>query len=82
MTDKKGPSLPKQLLAKPGVQILLFIFTVIYVILPVDLIPDVPIVGWFDDLAVILAELASFVLYLKETRRRHTEKNKQQNEGN
>lgn len=81
MTEK-GPPIPKKLLARPGMQMFLFICTLIYVISPIDLISDVlPVIGWLDDAAVLLAELASFVVYLKETRRRHTEKTTQQNEG-
>jgi len=80
--SEKGPSLPKQLLAKPAVQMLLFVITVIYVISPVDAIPDVPLIGWLDDAAVVLAQLASFVVYLKEKRRQYTEKKQQQSEGN
>lgn len=26
-----------------------FAFAIVYAILPVDIIPDVPVVGWFDD---------------------------------
>jgi len=81
MTEQ-GPSFPKQLLAKPAVQMLLFIITVIYVISPVDAIPDVPVVGWLDDAAVVLAQLASFVVYLKEKRRQFTEKKQQRSEEN
>ncbi|HAE40934.1 MAG TPA: hypothetical protein DCG57_20225 [Candidatus Riflebacteria bacterium] len=81
MTEK-GPSIPRQLLAKPGMQIFLFICTLVYVISPIDIIPDVvPIIGWLDDAAVFMAQIASFIIYLKETRRRQTEKTTQQNEG-
>ncbi|MBU1108153.1 MAG: DUF1232 domain-containing protein [Candidatus Riflebacteria bacterium] len=82
MTEK-GPSIPKKLLAKPGIQIFLFICTLMYVVSPIDIIPDVmPVIGWLDDAAVFIAEIASFIIYLKETRRRHTEKTRQQGEGN
>lgn len=81
--QRKGPSIPKQLLAKPGMQIFLFLCTLAYVISPADIIPDImPIIGWLDDAAVFLAQIASFVIYLKETRRRHNEKKPQENEGN
>jgi len=80
MTEK-GPSFPRQLLAKPVVQMLLFFITVAYVLIPADFIPDVPIVGWIDDAAVILAQFASFLVYLKEKRRQYTEKKQQQSEG-
>jgi len=78
----QGPSLPRQILAKPAVQILLFIITIAYVISPADLIPDVPIIGWIDDAAVLLAQLASFIVYLKEKRRQYTEKKQQRSEDN
>jgi hypothetical protein len=31
----------------------LFILSICYVVLPIDLVPDVPIVGWFDDAALL-----------------------------
>lgn len=32
---------------------LVIFLALVYVVLPVDLIPDVPIVGWLDDLGVM-----------------------------
>lgn len=32
---------------------LLAVFAVLYVVCPVDLIPDVPFVGWLDDIGVV-----------------------------
>ncbi|MBX3230783.1 MAG: DUF1232 domain-containing protein [Labilithrix sp.] len=32
---------------------LLAVFAVLYVVMPVDLIPDVPLIGWLDDLGVV-----------------------------
>jgi uncharacterized membrane protein YkvA (DUF1232 family) len=32
---------------------LVIFLAMIYVVMPVDLIPDVPIVGWLDDLGVM-----------------------------
>jgi uncharacterized membrane protein YkvA (DUF1232 family) len=32
---------------------LIALFALVYVVMPVDLIPDVPIVGWLDDLGVM-----------------------------
>lgn len=32
---------------------LLAVLAVAYVVMPVDLIPDVPLVGWLDDLGVV-----------------------------
>lgn len=74
MTNK-GPQIPKALLARPGVQLMVFVFTVLYVVSPVDVIPDVmPLIGWMDDAAVFLAQLASFVIYLKHKRREYAAK--------
>ncbi len=67
--DKPEPSLPKRLLANPKAQLVLFLFTIIYIVSPVDFIPDVPPVGWIDDIVVFITQLLSFVLYLKEKRR-------------
>lgn len=37
-------------------KIILFLLALLYVISPIDLIPDViPVVGWIDDLVVIIA---------------------------
>ncbi len=43
LTDPRVPKLPR----------LAVIFALIYAIIPTDLIPDVPIVGWLDDLTVL-----------------------------
>lgn len=32
---------------------LLALFAVAYVVMPVDLIPDVPFIGWLDDIGVV-----------------------------
>lgn len=37
---------------------LFLVAAVAYVILPVDLIPDVPVVGWLDDMGVMTVALA------------------------
>jgi uncharacterized membrane protein YkvA (DUF1232 family) len=37
---------------------LFVLFAVVYVVSPVDLIPDVPIVGWLDDLGVMSLAVA------------------------
>jgi len=74
--ENKGPKIPKALLAKPGAQLVLFLFTIIYVLSPVDVIPDImPLIGWMDDAAVFLAQLASFVVYLKHKRREYSATN-------
>lgn len=86
--NDKPTSIPKQWLAKPGAQIVLFILTVLYVISPVDIVPDViPILGWFDDLAVFVAQVMSFIFYLKQkrqdfaARQESTSKNEGDNNG-
>ncbi len=82
MSDK-GPSIPRQLIASPLAQALLFILTVVYVIFPVDVIPDVlPVIGWLDDLAVFITQVTAFVMYLQEKRRQFAAKQQQgQGEG-
>ena len=32
---------------------LLVVFAAVYVVCPVDLIPDVPVIGWLDDIGVV-----------------------------
>lgn len=79
--NKPEPSLPKKLLANPKAQLLLFIFTIAYIVSPVDFIPDVmPIIGWADDLGLLFTQLISFVLYLKE-KRRNIQKSEGQDDG-
>lgn len=84
MTEKKA-SIPRHWLAKPGTQAILFVLTVAYVISPIDVIPDViPVIGLLDDLGVIVAQVLSFLFYLKQRRqdfeaRRNT--NSSSNEG-
>ncbi len=34
--------------------VILFILAIIYDILPIDLIPDIPVIGWIDDLVITL----------------------------
>ncbi|AKV04638.1 hypothetical protein AKJ09_11301 [Labilithrix luteola] len=48
---------------------LFVLLAVVYVVCPVDLIPDVPIVGWLDDLGV--ASLAMAFLARTVARYRH-----------
>lgn len=47
LKDPRVPKLPR----------LLVLFAVIYAIIPTDLVPDVPIVGWLDDLVVLWMSL-------------------------
>lgn len=74
MTEK-GPSLPRQLLASPVAQMILFLFTVAYVISPIDVIPDVlPVIGWLDDLAVFFTQVSAFFLYIRQKRQASEQK--------
>ncbi len=69
MTEAKA-KIPRGLLTRPGTQILIFILTVVYVVSPLDVIPDfVPVIGWIDDLVVFLAQITSFMIYLKQKRK-------------
>jgi uncharacterized membrane protein YkvA (DUF1232 family) len=81
--SNQGPSLPGRLVGKPLAQAVLFIFTIIYIIRPVDLISDIiPIIGWLDDVAVLLAQIAAFVLYLRQKRQEFAgKKSERQTEG-
>lgn len=36
------------------------VIVAIYVISPIDLIPDIPVIGWLDDLAVLIGGLRLF----------------------
>lgn len=42
---------------------LIILLSIIYVISPIDLVPDVPPVGWSDDIAVLLLTLF-YVFYV------------------
>ena len=82
--SKPEPKIPKKLMANPKLQVVMFLFALVYIVWPIDLIPDtIPLLGWTDDLTVFIAEAVSFLLYLKE-KRRNLEKNRQsesENEG-
>ncbi|NCB38998.1 MAG: DUF1232 domain-containing protein [Erysipelotrichia bacterium] len=79
--NDKGPSIPRQLLARPMLQFVLFFITVIYVVSPIDVVPDImPLVGWLDDLAVFLAQISAFVVYLQEKRRETAQKQQHKNQ--
>lgn len=47
-------------------------FAVLYVLSPVDLVPDVPVAGWFDDAAVVAATMLVGAARKKRDRRRNT----------
>lgn len=62
------PSLIKRLHGNPNAQRVLFILALIYIISPVDLIPGDLLTlgpGMLDDLAILVAEVAQFLVYLK-----------------
>lgn len=64
MTEQQ-PSLLKRFHNNKNAQRLLLALTIIYVISPVDAIPDVmPVIGWLDDAGIIIAEIAQFLVYL------------------
>ncbi|MFA6750382.1 MAG: DUF1232 domain-containing protein [Candidatus Riflebacteria bacterium] len=45
------------------------VLAVLYVVSPVDLIPDVvPIIGWLDDITVFIAGIINFLHYIKNKR--------------
>jgi uncharacterized membrane protein YkvA (DUF1232 family) len=45
---------------------LFFVLAVLYVILPIDLVPDFAVViGWLDDLGVMLTALTSLLIALR-----------------
>lgn len=57
------------ILAKPGTQLVLCVLAVLYVVSPVDLIPDVvPIIGRLDDITVFIAGIINFLHYIKNKR--------------
>ncbi len=59
-------SLVKRLHNNPKAQRLLLALAIIYVLSPVDIVPDaMPIVGWLDDAGIILAEIAQYLVYMK-----------------
>lgn len=78
MSDGQKPSqtgIPGRLLASKQVQALLFALTVLYCVSPVDVIPDVlPIIGWMDDLGVLLTDIVAFMYYLRSKRQEHEAK--------
>lgn len=80
--ERENLSLIKRLQHNSVAQVILFVFTVVYVLSPVDIISDaVPVIGWLDDSAVVLAELAQYFLYMKRKRAEFkTAKNDSSNE--
>ncbi|HMR05830.1 MAG TPA: YkvA family protein [Polyangiaceae bacterium] len=53
---------------------LFLLFAVVYVISPVDFVPDIAIIiGWLDDLAVAAASGTSLLMAVRRYRREHAE---------
>ncbi len=68
MAEEKQPSLLKRFHNNPNAQRVLFILALVYIISPIDLIPGDLFTlgpGMLDDLAVLIAEVAQFMLYVK-----------------
>ncbi len=66
--DQEQPSLFKRLHNNPNAQRVLFLLVLIYVISPIDILSEAavgPIIGYLDDLGVILAEVIQFMVYMK-----------------
>lgn len=69
MAEQQNLSLIKRLHNSPKIQFILMVLAIAYVMSPVDAVPDVmPIVGQLDDGGIILAEIAQFLIYLKNKR--------------
>ena len=65
---EEQPSLLKRLHSNPNAQRVLFILALVYIISPVDLIPGDLFTlgpGMLDDLAVLIAEVAQFMVYMR-----------------
>lgn len=66
MTEQQ-PSLLKRLHNNPNAQRVLFLLALVYIISPVDLVPGDLFTfgpGMLDDLAVLIAEIAQFMVYI------------------
>jgi uncharacterized membrane protein YkvA (DUF1232 family) len=61
-----------QFLENPKTRIITIILTIIYLLSPIDLIPDfIPILGWIDD-GVLLGFLIQELLKMKDTKKENT----------
>lgn len=64
--EEQKLSLIKRLHNNPKAQRLLMVLAIIYVLSPLDIVPDaMPLVGWLDDAGIILAEIAQYLVYMK-----------------
>lgn len=65
--NEQQPSLLKRLHNNPNAQRVLFLLALVYIISPVDLVPGDLFTfgpGMLDDLAVLIAEIAQFMVYI------------------
>ena len=82
MNNPENLSLIKRFHNNPNAQRLLLALAIVYVLSPIDIVPDaVPIVGGRDDAGRILAEIAQYLIYAKN-KKDAFEKSVQQNEIN
>ena len=68
MSEEKQPSLIKRFHNNPNAQRVLFLLVLIYVISPVDIFSEAavgPLIGYLDDLGIVLAEVIQFMVYMK-----------------
>ena len=66
--SEQQPSLLKRLHNNPTAQRVLFLLALAYIISPIDLIPGDLFTlgpGMLDDLAVLIAEIAQFMVYMR-----------------
>ncbi len=68
--NKPQGSVPNKFLQNPKTQLILFLLALAYIVSPIDFIPDAIVgLGWVDDLTVFLAEIVSFLIYLKNRKK-------------
>lgn len=65
----------------PMAQAVLAAITVLYLASPIDVIPDfVPVAGYLDDLALILTEISSLIMFIKAKKEKLNSSNEASNE--
>ena len=69
----------KRLHGNPTAQRVLILMVIVYLLSPIDIIPDaVPVVGWLDDASILLVEIAQFVAYMKKKKSEYNTQVKQE----